>query len=199
MGLGWSIASSDEPFMLYARDRHSDAYRDAPIWTLPGRSAAAARPPTPAPAGDDAEKKAPEPDGDAAADGGAAVAARRAGLARALGAFKREMYMFAMHRDHDGVKALYLYQGRFRLVRAAATPERLDVRYRDAAVRRAFHAATETMATAARWPLCGTAFHRAYVLSSGDGDAAAGGGGGGDDRTEDLYTWDSRAARASLP
>lgn len=87
----------------------------------------------------------------------------------ALGSFKREVYAFALQRDHETAKALYLYRGHWRLVRAELfrqndAPHRLQLDFRNAAVRHAFHRTSECMATGSRWPLCGTAFQRAFTL-----------------------------------
>jgi len=101
----------------------------------------------------------------------------------ALGAFKREVHAFALGRDHADAKALYLYRGRWRLVKAEVTlspPDddglvrrTLDVTWYSTLVRDTYLATAERLANSTRWPLCGAPFARTMQRQEDAAAAAA--------------------------
>ena len=132
------LSASHAEYYVYARDRVTDQYRDTPLLTV-------------------------QPTGGGGVGSGGNLTTPPVDE-RALGIFKREVYAMATGYDHQDVKALYLYGGRWRLVRAEqTTPRQLRLRFASAEVRDAFTAAEELLANDHRWPMRGPAFRRRYT------------------------------------
>lgn len=148
-----SLASHDKTCYVYARDRATDKYLDAPILTVDPVPMAGHK--------NSSWRRSSEVNTDDDVSSSPLISPT---LQRAMGIFKREVYAMATEYDHTDIKALYLYSGRWRVARAErVNATTLHVRFASDETRNMYTAARERMAHEGRWPLCGPSFTRRFT------------------------------------